>query len=313
MKNTHPIDNLLKNKLSDFYPEAPPDAWSAIQSGIHHPAASSSVASNNAATAAKTSLTLFTKIILGVAAVSLAGGAFWFMQSRDTTNESKNQEIMINQEKESSSPEAIVKEETSVKTARAPSVVKNIDEAKKEKSSTPKDEVKPKEDLINNTNQKEQNTSADKLAQSQPISQTMQDEPLRKNDEPKNRNAINQPSKSVAQAPKKREIRVMGDTKTAIEVEEEKPIIPNVFTPNADGKNDRFEVQMPSPVIYQLRVVDKDGQEVFASSHMQDTWDGTNKNTGEICEEGRYVYVLIYKYSESGNQNKQTGIIELKR
>lgn len=70
--------------------------------------------------------------------------------------------------------------------------------------------------------------------------------------------------------------------------------IPNVFTPNGDGKNDRFR---PLLVGYQslryFRIYNRYGEEIFNTQSITDSWDGTFK--GQNQEVGVYYWMLGVK------------------
>jgi gliding motility-associated-like protein len=68
--------------------------------------------------------------------------------------------------------------------------------------------------------------------------------------------------------------------------------IPNIFTPNGDGSNDRFEIKHLMDGGYPSRylaVYNRWGRKVFESNNYQNEWDG------EGASDGVYYYVLICK------------------
>lgn len=80
-------------------------------------------------------------------------------------------------------------------------------------------------------------------------------------------------------------------------------VVPNVFTPNGDGKNDYFFLNSgDAENNVRIEIFSRWGQRVFASENYElctgsndaDCWDGTNYNTGKVCAEGTYFYVLEY-------------------
>ena len=79
-------------------------------------------------------------------------------------------------------------------------------------------------------------------------------------------------------------------------IQEADIILPNVFTPNGDGNNDVFSIDLGSYtfVDYSLVILDKTNQLVFKSSLTQEIWDGKNMN-GDRCPKGNYVYYLTGK------------------
>lgn len=68
--------------------------------------------------------------------------------------------------------------------------------------------------------------------------------------------------------------------------------MPNTFTPNGDGLNDRFLVRSPSLTnLDYFRVFDKWGNLVFETGELGTGWDGTSP-TGQMEPTAVYVYVL---------------------
>lgn len=67
--------------------------------------------------------------------------------------------------------------------------------------------------------------------------------------------------------------------------------VPNAFTPNGDGKNDRFNILETCLINkYKLQVFNRWGQLVFTSLSVNNSWDGTYK--GHEAESGTYFYVI---------------------
>ncbi|MGA3015157.1 MAG: gliding motility-associated C-terminal domain-containing protein [Bacteroidales bacterium] len=77
--------------------------------------------------------------------------------------------------------------------------------------------------------------------------------------------------------------------------------IPNAFTPNGDGLNDKFKIfGTPDENIteYNFRIFNRWGQMVFETNNIDDAWDGTCK--GQLCPTGVYVWEIFYR-----DNNKQ--------
>jgi gliding motility-associated-like protein len=66
--------------------------------------------------------------------------------------------------------------------------------------------------------------------------------------------------------------------------------IPNVFTPNADGLNDAFEIYYSGSKTYQLYIYNRWGEEVFESKDKTKHWNG--KINASNASEGTYFYLL---------------------
>lgn len=83
--------------------------------------------------------------------------------------------------------------------------------------------------------------------------------------------------------------------------------VPNIFTPNGDGKNDTFNI--PNIQLFpgtQLIIVNRWGNEVYRSNNYQNTWNG------EGLSEGTYYYV-INKKEITGSITTFKGWVFLKR
>lgn len=83
--------------------------------------------------------------------------------------------------------------------------------------------------------------------------------------------------------------------------------IPNVITPNGDGRNDTFTI--PDIQLFpgsQLIIINRWGNEVYRSSNYQNTWDGSG------LPEGTYYYV-INKKEITGSITTFKGWVFLKR
>ncbi len=71
--------------------------------------------------------------------------------------------------------------------------------------------------------------------------------------------------------------------------------VPNVFSPNADGLNDRFAPSSNCDFeTYNLKIFNRWGALVFQSLNVQNTWDGSFK--GEYFQPGVFVYDLEFSF-----------------
>lgn len=78
--------------------------------------------------------------------------------------------------------------------------------------------------------------------------------------------------------------------------------IPNVFSPNGDGINEKFKLSYSNfPLVdamtllesYQIEIYNRWGQKVFESDSPSNVWDG--KTDGNPASEGVYYYILSYQ------------------
>jgi gliding motility-associated-like protein len=69
-------------------------------------------------------------------------------------------------------------------------------------------------------------------------------------------------------------------------------IIPNIFTPNGDGRNDTWDIFTELPGSFRAVVYNRWGQKVYESITSQKFWDGQHMTSDEPCPEGVYYYVV---------------------
>ncbi|MCX6271285.1 MAG: gliding motility-associated C-terminal domain-containing protein [Bacteroidetes bacterium] len=79
--------------------------------------------------------------------------------------------------------------------------------------------------------------------------------------------------------------------KVKIDMKECGVTIPNVFTPNNDGKNDLFAIDYKGRKSYTLKVFNRWGNLIFTSNDKNVLWDGTIHGTP--CDDGVYYYLLM--------------------
>ncbi len=81
--------------------------------------------------------------------------------------------------------------------------------------------------------------------------------------------------------------------------------IPNIFTPNADGINDKFEIIARNYKSYYLQVFNRWGVLVFETKDVAILWDGTMHNHGNACADGVYFYILnLHDFKQNTTQHK---------
>lgn len=72
-------------------------------------------------------------------------------------------------------------------------------------------------------------------------------------------------------------------------------MIPNAFSPNADGVNDYFKLITASePQFFEMSIYNRSGQRIFHSRNIFRYWDGKFKSTD--CPAEAYVYIIKYQF-----------------
>jgi len=79
--------------------------------------------------------------------------------------------------------------------------------------------------------------------------------------------------------------------------------VPNVFTPDNDGFNDDFVVEVENWTNYEIKIYNRFSEQVFGSTDPGTPWNGKKENTGADLPAGIY-YVLI-TYQLRGEPEKQ--------
>jgi gliding motility-associated-like protein len=93
-------------------------------------------------------------------------------------------------------------------------------------------------------------------------------------------------------------------------------IIPNVFTPNGDGKNDRFDISPSGVKDFSIRIYDRWGLQLFETSEYgkDKGWDGRT-TTGKEVPDGVYYFLLSYSPACTSDPQKveNYGFVQLIR
>ena len=88
--------------------------------------------------------------------------------------------------------------------------------------------------------------------------------------------------------------------------------IPTAFTPNGDGENEKFGINVKFVSDATFKIFDRWGGTVFEGLAMTDEWDGTQSNGITPAPAGTYAYV-INATSDSGQTFRLTGSVLLLR
>ncbi len=74
-------------------------------------------------------------------------------------------------------------------------------------------------------------------------------------------------------------------------------VIPNVFSPNGDGRNDAFVLESPDGAPIEVEILNRWGQEVFAQRAATIRWNGLARS-GERVSDGVYYYIIRIQAQE---------------
>lgn len=69
-------------------------------------------------------------------------------------------------------------------------------------------------------------------------------------------------------------------------------VFPNVFTPNNDGSNDKFELNTINLSDFSIVILNAKSESIYQSTSIDFSWDGRLQN-GELAPAGRYIYYIV--------------------
>ena len=89
--------------------------------------------------------------------------------------------------------------------------------------------------------------------------------------------------------------------------------IPNSFTPNGDGRNERFEFIITGVSGYKVYIFNRWGELVFESNENGPFWDGRSQKNGEKVPGGVYTYLIKADVDRRGKLEVRQGHLKLIR
>lgn len=98
------------------------------------------------------------------------------------------------------------------------------------------------------------------------------------------------------------------DSVSLVKIEPSDLAIPNVFTPNNDGINDVWYIDMKKYNSINCTVYNRWGLKIYETEKPIINWDG-HTISGEVCKSGVYYFILEYK--EDGSLKRKKGNISL--
>ena len=103
--------------------------------------------------------------------------------------------------------------------------------------------------------------------------------------------------------------KIISESNTVQASKKIKVYIPNAFSPDGDGINDRFNIVADAIEDYRLEVYDRWGELVFTSFDIKDQWDGYFK--GKLAATDAYVYVVHVTGANGENPSMYKGTVSL--
>lgn len=303
MKTEEHIDQLLKAKMDGFSPDAP-DVWQAVQQGVQV----AQGASASGVVAGKAGISLIGKVLIGSVLIGAIGTTVYFINNQnDNTLQDSAAVALVT---------VPVKPELEVQTTESNTELSNAEVKPKlvEHSTPKKDTQKDVPSTVVEQKDKpvvslpEVNTPMQSNNTATIPAKTENKQPMDVSVSKSNTSNPNTPAKKVTEA-------VVPKLKEEPKTEKVYPelSITNVFTPNGDGSNDQFVIDIEEEDYYVLTITNKKGEIVFQSTDKTICWDGTDKMSGAELPEGTYFYIFQYSYKDTDNQFRKSGKIAIRK
>ena len=88
--------------------------------------------------------------------------------------------------------------------------------------------------------------------------------------------------------------------------------MPNAFTPNGDGLNDRFGLANTGSIrSYHLQIYNRWGRVIFSTLNKDERWDGKIK--GNFADPGMYIWTLTFTTETNETPQFMKGAVQLIR
>lgn len=298
MSDLNNIDKILKDSFADFTPDAP-DVWQGIEQGVQ--AAQAGQVAGTTAVVKGTSLVV--KIIATVAiSASVVTGYILLTQTSETATPDTTEAV------------------TTSKVEETPAII-----SEPQGTTTPAQETPATEKAGKVSSSSNNYRVVSQAAHAEVDLPPTPPQPLVMGLKEQLQQGLKTPEKAVVagntppvervkETPEETDQDDDQQTETPVATEREEygeVIVPNTFTPNGDGRNDKYVILIENEQFYSLTIMDRNGKEVFESTDKNNQWDGKDYKTGAVCPAGTYYRVFRYQLKGAQSESKTTGIIVL--
>lgn len=307
MTNNSNIEEQFKNAFEHFEADVNPQVWTSIEQSL--PGAPAQVVDASSIAKGVVGSSKLTLLTVGIAATLIAGmiGVSYLI-----TNTTKSETVVntsLSEEKTVETPYPIHKEDVIQSTVNIPLTTGEEKVCGVALAQNPK--------AIKSTLSDQQNVVNSNVAPANPPIDIKDNEAASNTVSTDKKNT--DPVISISSADEKHEnisspavdTENINTAKSNTNESFDWGVIPNAFSPNADGKNDVFKITNPNIETIKVTIMDRNGKQVHEWSGINGFWDGKDIN-GNDLPKGVYYY-FIFATSIKGEALKTKGTITLLR
>ncbi|MCH2229419.1 MAG: gliding motility-associated C-terminal domain-containing protein [Crocinitomicaceae bacterium] len=281
MKGKDQIEQLFSDKLRNFEANVDPSMWNSVVS---------QVAAQSSATA--TSMSIFTKVIIGIGAASIitVGTVILTLKgdSQKADNNVHTDDIELGVDSEEESVRKVVTNK--IYNANQESLNEFLDEQIPLVTEVPPTRIEDESIELVETPIDVSEEFVFELEQE--VVEQEQEELLK-------------PELIILE--ESNEIKVEAEEIVLYSIES----LPNIFTPNGDGNNDVFKLTSKGLYDFNITVLNSQNKVVFQSNDLNFEWRGQDFAENN-CSEGNYVYYITARDNAGNPVNKYSQLV-LKR
>lgn len=275
MKDNDYIKELFKDSLENLETLVRPELWNAVASSI------------SASSAPVVGSTIFSASKLIIASITLLtiGGFTYYFSINTTPQKTLGSSQMINKLSNVEVNQVSRNEKTPVKTHRSNIKINNSIIHQDLSNQT---NLLPIEDLVNTVNiTPGVSNSNNPVLDNRPSELASNVIEKKSNQIPVSTSLIEETNQSI----------------NNIETTDHQFVLPNVFTPNNDGTNDKFEISGINLSDFSLVIINSKNETVFQATDILFSWDGRLPN-GELVSPGNYIYYIVGKTASKAAYTK---------
>jgi gliding motility-associated-like protein len=277
------IDELLKEQMQHFSPNAP-DVWSGVSKGLGQAA--------KASMAAKTSMSVTAKWAAGIVTIAIVGTTSYFIL--DPSIDIKQNPI---EEAPIANDAPIIHEPVLEDAPPVQQILPNAQIQNKQNNTQELfDKQKPQNVLTDTAKKEAKQGSYYEQPQANKEQKSQISAPATSLDKVQ---SLPKPNYVTPIPNKENVLQNLNKQQTDETITDEVKVnIYNIFTPNGDGINDEFVIEIDDVASYYIKILNLRGDVVFETDIYGQHWNGNIKNTSTPCEAGLYAYVLKFKTIE---------------